>query len=168
MNSLGISFNFILLFSADVISNISIESSSDYPTAGENFILTCSVVSDTPVVIEWLGPDGEHATSAQLLRMIDRSLSIFFLPLHTSHGGNYTCVASIVSSVHVVEQQCFITVQSKWRKISFNIALHALSHFVFSTSANSDDNNSAKWHCFWKHSTVTCVCCNIGWSGHSC
>lgn len=96
-------------------------SSSDYPIAGEYLTLTCSVVSDGPVVMMWLGPHGEDAsrnTSALLLRMINGSLSISFQPLHTSHGGNYTCVSSIVTSVHVVEKQYSITVQSKWIQIS--------------------------------------------------
>ena len=107
-----------------MIGNISIESSSDYPTAGENLTLTCSVVSDTPVVMRWLGPDGEDAsrsTSALILKMINASLSISFQPLYTSHGGNYTCVSSVVSSVHVVEQQYSITIQSKWMKMSMSL-----------------------------------------------
>lgn len=99
-----------------MIGDINVESSSDYPTAGENLTLICSVVSDTPVVMRWIGPDGEDAsqnTSALLLKMINASLSISFQPLHTSHGGNYTCISSVVSSVQVVEQQYFIAVHSK-------------------------------------------------------
>ena len=101
-----------------MIRNVSIESSSNSPTAGENLTLTCSVVSEGPTVLRWMGPNEEdiNVDAPHLsLKMTTGSLSVSFLPLHTSNAGVYTCVASIgtIASVQTTQKQHSLIVQSK-------------------------------------------------------
>ena len=110
----------MILISAVVISNVSIKSSTNSPTAGENFTLTCSAVSEGPTVLRWMGPNGENinADAPNLsLRSTTGSSSVSFLPLHTSNAGAYTCIASIIIdgivSVQTAQKQHSFTVQSK-------------------------------------------------------
>ena len=103
-----------------MIKNVSIESSSNTPTAGENLTLTCSVVSDAPTVLRWIGPNEEHigvdSHNPNLsLRTTDGYSSVTSLPLHTSNAGIYTCIAHIngITSAQTVEEQHSFTVQSE-------------------------------------------------------
>ena len=101
-----------------MISNVSIESSSNSPTAGENLTLTCSVVSEGPTVLRWMGANEEDIDEDApnlSLKTTTGSSSVSFLPLHTSNAGVYTCVASIgsIASVQSAQKQHSFTVQSK-------------------------------------------------------
>ena len=49
------------------------------------------------------------------LENVGESLNLTFTALRTSHGGVYTCVASVgeISSVQTMEDKYWLTVQSK-------------------------------------------------------
>ena len=98
---------------------MSIELSSSSPTAGEEFKLTCSALSDGLATLTWIDPRGlrvaptnPHSTT---LETVDGELSLLFQPLHTSHGGVYTCVASVGGSLSAqrMEAEYQLSVQSK-------------------------------------------------------
>ena len=101
------------------------------PTAGNNFTLICTVVSDLPASIMWIGPDGpiasqESITIAQTMaqtitgRETLNTLSIFlselvFHPLQASHGATYTCnsIVDVASARRNASQAYQLRVQSK-------------------------------------------------------
>ena len=100
--------------------------SSGASTAGQAHILTCTatVVENLVVVptLEWLDTDrnivGDNSITVAppVTTGINTTLTLTFDPLHTSHGGRYTCratinipVISIVNSSEVSD----VLVQSK-------------------------------------------------------
>ena len=93
-------------------------SSDTKPTAGNNFTLACNVLSDAPVTLEWVGSgvgrDGV-VVHPQVVNGFNSVLVIEFSPLHTSHGGVYTCVSTITPSpsVHNSELDHSLIVKSK-------------------------------------------------------
>ena len=102
-----------------------IEESTEQPTAGENFTLTCTVTSDRPPSLEWVGSGvGREGVLVhpQVVNGFTTTLVIEFSPLRTSHGGVYTCVSSIGStpSIHdsqlehhlLVYSECYIHLHS--------------------------------------------------------
>ena len=90
--------------------------------AGSTLTLICNVtllrqaLRTTPS-IEWVGPDGAiGGVSDVTVSMTSESgVSVMFVPLHTSHGGEYRCVANItVPQVAITASSAFsITVQSQ-------------------------------------------------------
>ena len=100
------------------------------PTAGNTYTLVCqvSVVEGLVVnpVVDWLDSNGTAVSGLDITvgrpniegSVVTRNLT--FSPLHTSHGGDYTCRASIsVSSIslsssnltHIIVQSMFICSQ---------------------------------------------------------
>ena len=95
--------------------------SSGLSMAGNNLTLICNVtlrqaLRTTPS-IEWVGPDGAiGGVSDVTISMTSESgVSVMFVPLHTSHGGEYRCVANItVPQVTITASSAYdITVQSQ-------------------------------------------------------
>ena len=96
-------------------------------TAGENFTLSCSVtvieglVGDALVVGSWLDGRGNpvQGDSTQM-DSVNTTLTLEFNPLLSSHGGRYTCNASItISSISTVKRNSApydITIRSKCSK----------------------------------------------------
>ena len=94
------------------------------PTAGNTYTLVCqvSVVEGLVVnpVVEWLDSNGTAVSGVNLSvgePNIEGSVAtrnLTFSPLHTSHGGNYTCRASISVSRILLSSSNLtrITVQS--------------------------------------------------------
>ena len=98
------------------------------PSAGESYTLTCTVeVVERLVVtpdVEWLDPDNKVITTGGDITVgspetsgTTTTLTLTFNPLHTSHGGEYTCRANITVdgiSVDVTSSDSFnVIVQSK-------------------------------------------------------
>lgn len=89
---------------AEPTNNVSIEASSDMLTAGQDLTLTCTVVSDGPPHVRWIGPDGQPISregitvSPHTASGLITTLQLMFLPLRTSHGGTYTCISSVDTS----------------------------------------------------------------------
>ncbi len=83
--------------------NISI-TTPPYPTAGQDYTLTCEVVvgEGTPT-LRWTGPGGET-----ILEQSGTSLNLTFSPLLTSHGGEYTCQSTV--GVGAVERTVMSTI----------------------------------------------------------
>ena len=64
------------------------------PTAGEMLTLTCRVTVVEGLTVQ---PDVEWVDSVSIVIIngSESTLDLEFSPLHTSHGGMYTCIASI-------------------------------------------------------------------------
>ena len=82
--------------------------SSRNATAGEIFNLTCFITRAENItgniVLQWIGPNGNQVVSngsvivgSPLTSQATTSLSLQFTPLFTSHGGEYRCLADLVS-----------------------------------------------------------------------
>ena len=87
---------------------MSIVASTDRPTAGESFTLTCTVVSDRPPIMNWIGNGLSSegiVVHSQAVSGFNSTLVIEFHPLRTSHGGIYTCVSSVSQSPSVHDSQ---------------------------------------------------------------
>ena len=108
-------------FTASFTNNVSIETSNERPTAGENYTLTCTVMSDRPPIMKWIGLEGNDVSGegvivhSQFISGFNSTLLLEFLPLRTSHGGIYMCVSSISTSPSAHDSQLVHTigVQSK-------------------------------------------------------
>lgn len=90
-----------LIHSAFLTNNVSIEASNDRPTAGEVFTLTCTVISDRPPVMKWVGKGiGSEGVTvhSQVVSGYNSTMVIEFHPLHTSHGGIYSCISTVSQS----------------------------------------------------------------------
>lgn len=89
-------------------------------SAGEKYSLTCTVTSDLPPSVKWLGP-GNHAVdgsdvSVRMLEPVTQgnttTLVLYFDPIKTSHGGTYTCTS--ISNLKLKKQSStHVKVQSK-------------------------------------------------------
>ena len=129
-----------------MISNVRIEaSSSGTLTAGDILTLTCSAISIGPVTLKWIGPGGHtiHSHSHHNNMSLESDgvqLSLSFDPLNTSHGGIYTCIASIggSSSVQTLEELYLLTVQSKLSQSYLSILTIPYS-YSFTTFTNSNN-----------------------------
>ena len=134
------------MHAAAVISNVRIEaSSSGTLTAGDILTLTCSAISIGPVTLKWINPRGHtiHSHSHHnnmSLKSDGVQLSLSFDPLNTSHGGIYTCIASIggSSSVQTLKELYLLTVQSKLSQsyLSILTKLYSYSSTTFTISNN--------------------------------
>lgn len=91
--------------------------------AGENYTLICSVTvvdglaDDVILAVSWTDNSGEPVQPDSLQRdSVNTTLTLEFDPLHSSHGGRYTCNASItvpeISTVRRNSEPHDITIQS--------------------------------------------------------
>ena len=120
-----------------IIKNVSIELSSLSPTAGEELRMTCSAVSDGLATLTWTDPRGDRVTTNNphvSLELVDGELSLLFQSLHTSHGGVYTCVASVggSSSAQKMAAEHLLAIQSE---ITGGKSFLMLNFFTCSSSA---------------------------------
>ena len=104
------SYNLVLtndfsFFAAFFTNDVRIEASTDQPTAGDNFTLTCTVTSDRPPSLSWTGSGKGVVVHSQTVNGFTSTLVIEFSPLRTSHGGAYTCLSSISPSPSVHDSQ---------------------------------------------------------------
>ena len=86
------------LFSTELLHNVTI-TSSGAPISGETYSLTCTVEANVPPTVQWLySSNGTAVTNESNITVgTERTtnyttiLTLSFNPLHTSHGGQYTC-----------------------------------------------------------------------------
>ena len=91
-----------VLFSVPTAPVVRIESAGE-STAGVDHTLTCTVTLEqdlrAPLLIQWTAPNGSIIGNETLVDVtVSRSsnnLFLTFAPLHTSHGGQYSCMASV-------------------------------------------------------------------------
>ena len=120
-----------VLFSVPSAPVVRIESAGE-STAGVNHTLTCTVTLEqdlrSPLLIQWTAPNGSIIGNETLVDVtVSRSsnnLSLTFDPLHTRHGGQYSCMASM----NVPESNVFLRGQA-----SLNITVH-YPHLVITRS----------------------------------
>ncbi len=102
---------------------------SSQPTEGYEYTYLCSIVLRDGIVgtpnLVWVGPDGDPIVSASNMT-VERaetvegktSLLLSFLPLSSTHGGNYSCEASVlvphvnVTRFKVVKKTLIVTSKS--------------------------------------------------------
>ena len=83
------------------------------PTAGGEFTLTCTVTVVKGLVVqptvEWVDAGNMIVMSDEdgiTVRTVDNALDLMFNPLLTSHGGQYTCRATInIESINITNLQ---------------------------------------------------------------
>ena len=97
------------------------------PLAGDSYTLTCTVevVEGLVPVVQWLDPfsntivsGGDFTVGDPTIDGTTTTLTLTFNPLRTSHGGEYTCRATVtveeVSISDVTGEDTFtVTLQSK-------------------------------------------------------
>ena len=102
--------------------------SSSVATAGDSLTLSCAVAENVVMTpfLQWLGPDGSVVSITGNPFVVTsnrgRVSTVRFLPLHTSHGGSYSCRAFInnpgLSTVQSV-QSTDVIVQSESPALGF-------------------------------------------------
>ena len=109
------------LFSTELQHNITIISSG-VPTSGETYNLTCTVEANVRPTVQWLDTNGSAVTNGsditvetQRINGSTTILTLSFNPLHTSHGGQYTCQSTAGRSPSTVNTTRNLTVQSEYR-----------------------------------------------------
>lgn len=99
---------------AELTNRVEIQASSEAPVAGELFTLTCIVTSN---MHPWVSVTWENTTEEFInTELQDETHLISTLtlnPLHTSHGGTYTCVSYTTSPYSRQDAVYSLTVQSK-------------------------------------------------------
>ena len=91
--------------------------SEDAPVAGQLYTLLCTVtVQNGPIShlqIMWLDPAGQPLSSQGVITIAKQPVlnptrlttySLSFSPLHTSHGGEYTCQATVTSPQQTLQE----------------------------------------------------------------
>ena len=118
-----------LLSSVYVGLNVIIKRDAGAPTAQQSYNLTCTVILNGitgPPIIEWLGPNNPVLNSSNVtlenMVMVNDStygVTLVFSRLHTSHGGQYTCratldQASAVASTELLVQSAYVKLMSSY------------------------------------------------------
>ena len=96
--------------------------------AGGVYNISCTVTTDVRPQVKWMGPDGKDISGEDKKRrdnsgsimygneVITRKqtiLSLSFSPLHTSHGGRYTCMSVVESPPSVKTATKDMIIKSK-------------------------------------------------------
>ena len=115
--------------------NVIIKQDPGAPTAGKSFNLTCTVRLKNitgPPTICWLDPNNNEVSNGSNITVENRvtvndsayERTLVFSSLHTSHGGQYTCQATLGQASTVASID--IPVQSVYMKsMSFYVLLHS-------------------------------------------
>ena len=96
--------------------------SSGIPRSGETYNLTCTVEANVPPTVQWLyTSNGTAVTNNSDItvgtqRTTDSTtiLTLSFNPLHTSHGGQYTCRSTTDTPPSTVNMTRNVTVQGEY------------------------------------------------------
>lgn len=77
---------------------VTINSAVSLPVAGDNHTLTCSAITDDYLVVSptliWISIE-DTVDISQSMVVNGSALALNFQPLRTSHGGSYTCEATL-------------------------------------------------------------------------
>ena len=95
--------------------------SSGVPISGETYNLTCTVESNVPPTVQWLySSNGNEVTNGSGITMGTQrttgsttTLTLSFNPLHTYHGGQYTCRSKTDTPPSTVNATRNVTVQGE-------------------------------------------------------
>ena len=89
-------------------------------TAGSIQVLTCTVILPNvlrvPLLTQWIAPNRSIIGNGATVSGSSDRLSLTFAALHTSHGGQYFCMAS----VNISDANVFISGQA-----SYNITVQS-------------------------------------------
>ena len=91
------------------------------PTAEETYNLTCTVEANVPLTVQWLySSNGTEVTNDSGITVgtprntnSTTTLTLSFNPLHTSHGGQYTCRSTTDTPPSTVTVTTNVTVQGE-------------------------------------------------------
>ena len=94
---------------------------SGVPTSGETYNLTCTVEANVPPAVQWLySSNGTAVTNGSGITVGTQRttnsttiLTLSFNPLHTSHGGQYTCQSTTDTPPSTVFATRNVTVQGE-------------------------------------------------------
>ena len=125
-------FEQLIIITADILSPAISTFADGTAVAGQAFTLFCRVVlpeglATRPLVV-WFSPEGEVMVSGGELTVGNQQvvgnpsrLTTYmaqFSPVLTSHGGTYTCQATVSSPYGTIQQSVTaehnVTVESKW------------------------------------------------------
>ena len=114
------------------------------PTAEETYNLTCTVEANVPPTVQWLySSNGTVVTNVSDITVgIQRTtgstttLTLSFNPLHTSHGGQYTCQSTTDTPPSTVNATRNVTVHGECKYVGHlmhrgSILLLYLNHLIF-------------------------------------
>ena len=89
-------------------------------TDGESLVLTCLVRADDSPTVQWLNPNGVPVIDSDTMFVdgpfVDgnkTTLSLYFIPVYTSHGGRYTCRSQVTFPLSLQTATLDVIVQSK-------------------------------------------------------
>ena len=96
--------------------------SSGTPISRETYNLTCTVEANVPPTVQWLySSNGTEVTNGSAITVgterttgSTTTLTLSFDPLHTSHGGQYTCQSTIDSPASTVNATRNVTAQGEY------------------------------------------------------
>ena len=81
-------------------------------TAGEAYILVCSVAASLDLTITWLDPMSNVVPSAEMVTTMNTITStLTFNPLSASHAGTYTCKVTANGQMQTTSEM--VTVESE-------------------------------------------------------
>ena len=111
----------MFLFITAIENTVNITSSMDIATAGQWFMLTCTVFSGRPSEVSWIDPDGvtcppdgqDVAVSHYNISDQISILELTFQSIRTSQSGLYKCNSNIIAPPSKREASFLIQVQSK-------------------------------------------------------
>ena len=94
---------------------------SGVPISGETYNLTCTVEANVPQTVQWLySSNGDEVTNVSGITVETQrttgsttTLTLSFNPLHTSHGGLYTCRSTTDTPPSTVNATRNVTVQGE-------------------------------------------------------
>ena len=107
--------------STELLHNITIMDSG-VPISGETYNLTCTVEANVPPTVQWLySSDGTAVINGSNITVgterttgSTTALTLSFDPLHTSHGGQYTCQSTTATPPSTVTAKRNVTVQGQY------------------------------------------------------
>ena len=96
--------------------------SSGVPISGETYNLTCTVEANVPPTVQWLYSSNDTAVTndsgitvgTQRTNGSITILTLSFNPLHTSHGGQYTCQSTTDTPSSTVTATRNVTIQGEY------------------------------------------------------
>ena len=92
---------------------------SNAVVAGEQLVLTCTILLETvtaidSLLISWSGSTNKEMSGVRIMITSPKNMLLVFDSIRTSHAGNYTCSVSSPSRVRYINTTHSITVRGKF------------------------------------------------------